>query len=76
MTRLKELMSLNEAEESAHIDCDLTLFIRLLEIAREELKSDAELHYLVERCSKRYAEKGKQLTMDDYEVLWPKETKE
>ena len=60
-------------EQSAFINCDMTLFIRLLEIAREEIKSDAELHYLVERCSKRFAEKGSPLTMDDYDALCEKD---
>jgi hypothetical protein len=60
-------------EQSAFINCDLTLFIRLLEVAREEIKSDADLHHMVERCSERYAEKGSPLTMDDYNIIYPTE---
>jgi hypothetical protein len=53
------------------------LFIRLLEVAREEIKSDADLHHMVERCSEKFAIKGSPLTMDDYNDLWPgKKTKE
>jgi len=58
-------------KQSAVIACDVTLFIRLLEIAREELKSDEQLHDLVERCSEQAAAKGDFLTMDDYETIMP-----
>lgn len=58
-----------DTKQSAIISCDVTLFIRLLEIAREELKDDASLHQLVERCSEQQATKGSPLTMDDYAVL-------
>ena len=58
-------------DQSASINCDLTLFIRLLEVAREEIKSDADLHHMVERCSEKFAAKGSPLTMDDYNDLWP-----
>ena len=58
-------------EQSAFINCDLTLFIRLLEVAREEIKTDADLHRIVERCSERYAAKGSPLTMDDYDIIYP-----
>lgn len=56
-------------KQSAIIACDVTLFIRLLEIAREELKDDAGLHQLVESCSERAASKGSALTMDDYAAI-------
>ena len=64
------LLDQSNEQQSAYINCDVTLFIRLLEIAREELKTDADLHKLVERCSSRFAEKGAALTMDDYDSLW------
>lgn len=67
----KELAEQDDANQAAVISCDLTLFIRLLEIAREELKSDADLHQMVERCSEQMASKGKPLTMDDYEAIKP-----
>ena len=58
-----------DSKQSAVISCDVTLFIRILEIAREELKTDEELHQLVERCSEAAATKGRPLTMDDYEKI-------
>ncbi len=58
-----------DTKQSATISCDMSLFIRLLEVAREEIKSDAELHHLVERCSEAQALKDSPLTMDDYENL-------
>jgi len=63
-----------DTKQSAMIACDVTLFIRLLEIAREELKSDEQLHQLVERCSEAQALKDSPLTMDDYEQLMPKKS--
>lgn len=58
-----------DTKQSATISCDMSLFIRLLEVAREEIKSDADLHHLVERCSEAQALKDSPLTMDDYENL-------
>jgi hypothetical protein len=71
--RFKAVAEQQDDKQSAVISCDLTLFIRLLEIAREELKTDADLHQLVERCSEQMASKGKPLTMDDYEAIKPAE---
>lgn len=52
------------------VTLDLPLFIRLLEIAREELKTDADLHYLVDRVTD--AQTGRDvLTMDDYSAIAP-----
>ena len=58
--------------QSATIACDMTLFIRLMEVAREEIKDDASLHQLVERCSEQFATKGQPLTMDDYDTVMGK----
>ena len=69
--KLKEFLS----KQSAYVQLDMTLFIRLLEVAREEIKSDAELHYLAERCSGLAAERSEPLTMADYDQLWPLEKK-
>ena len=65
---VKEL-SADDSNQSAFISCDITLFIRLLEVAREELKSDEALHQLVERCSETQAAKGAFLSMDDYSSI-------
>ena len=61
-------------KQSATIACDMTLFIRLMEVAREEIKDDASLHQLVERCSEQFVTKGSALTMDDYETVMGKAT--
>lgn len=46
------------------ITIDVPLFIRMLELAREDIKDDAELHHVVERV---LAIKNRgTLTMDDY----------
>jgi hypothetical protein len=59
----------SDEAQSAVVSCDMTLFIRLLEIAREEIKDDASLHQLVERVSEAQAAKGRPLTMDDYAAI-------
>lgn len=48
------------------ITCDVPLLMRLLEECREEIKSDAELHFLTEQLLEEQSVKGKPLTMDDY----------
>lgn len=49
------------------ITVDVPLFIRLLELAREDLKSDIELHNVVERTLA--LKNNGTLTMDDYESI-------
>ena len=49
------------------ITVDVPLFIRLLELAREDLKSDVELHNVVERTLK--LKNTGTLTMDDYTTI-------
>lgn len=63
-------------EQASVISCDVTLFIRLLEVAREETDSDTELHEMVERCSEQMKAKNKPLTMDDYDMIVPLTHKE
>ena len=48
--------------------CEMTisLFIRLLEYAREEIKDDKEIHVIAEKISKHGS---KILAMEDYEGL-------
>lgn len=48
------------------ITMDIPLFIRMLELAREDIKSDAELHQVVENVIDL---KDKVLTMDDYDYF-------
>lgn len=52
------------------VTMDVPLFIRLLEVAREELKTDAELHNLVERVLQRHRASDSGLTMTDYPHLY------
>ena len=49
------------------ITVDIPLMIRLLELAREDVKTDIELHQIVERLI-NIRNKGV-LTMDDYERI-------
>lgn len=62
--KLKE-MSMDKVD---NITLDVPLFIRLMEVAREELKSDADLHNLVTRVIAQ-SKNSKILTMDDYEAV-------
>lgn len=64
----------SDNKQAANVSFDMTLFIRLLEVAREELQTDEALHQLAERCSQQAVAKGKSLTMDDYDVLMPRES--
>jgi hypothetical protein len=50
------------------ITVDIPLFIRLLEYAREDAKSDMDLHDLTERIIKK-SQHHDILTMDDYYEL-------
>lgn len=50
------------------ISMDVPLFIRLLEQAHEDIKSDAELHELVERVLTASKEQDV-LTMEQYEQI-------
>ena len=50
------------------ITVDVPLFIRLLEYAREDAKTDMDLHYVVENIISLSAS-GKTLTMADYESI-------
>jgi len=50
------------------ISVDVPLFLRLLEISRENLNTDDQLHALVEKAAELSAE-GKVLTMDDLTAI-------
>ena len=65
----------NEVENPMDIvKLDIPLFIRLLEYAREDAKTDMDLHNLTEKALMASAE-GKILTMDDYSFLIPEQEK-
>jgi hypothetical protein len=50
------------------IKVDVPLFIRLLEFAREDAKTDLDLHVATENILSM-SEEGKTLTMDDYDAI-------
>jgi hypothetical protein len=50
------------------ITVDVPLFIRLLEYAREDAKTDMDLHDVAENIIS-LSMSGKTLTMDDYNVI-------
>ena len=52
------------------IKLDVPLFIRLLEYAREDAKSDMDLHELADNIIEMSSE-GRVLSMDDYEFVLP-----
>ena len=53
---------------SDKITVDVPLFIRLLEYAREDAKTDMDLHNVAENIIK-LSENGKTLTMSQYEDI-------
>ena len=53
------------------ITMDVPLFVRLLEYAREDAKTDMDLHVVAEKCLKKM-EKKQVLAMRDYRFLIPK----
>ena len=50
------------------ITLDVPLFIRLLEYAKEDAKTDVDLHKATENAL-ALSETGKTLTMDDYDTI-------
>lgn len=53
---------------STDVAMDIELFIRALEWAREEAKSDVEVHRFAERAE-ALSQSGRELSMDDYDEL-------
>ena len=53
---------------SDKVTLDVPLFIRLLEYAREDAKTDMDLHNVTEKAISA-SETGKTLTMADYDAL-------
>ena len=50
------------------VTLDIPLFIRLLEYAREDAKTDMDLHNVAEKAIS-LSETGRTLTMNDYDSL-------
>ena len=61
--------------KSDKITVDVPLFIRLLEYAREDAKTDMDLHDVAEKTIK-LSESGKTLTMADYNKIVSKSLNE
>ena len=57
----------NEVDKKDSVTMDIPLFIRMLELAREDIKSDVELHQVVERVLS--LKNTGVLTMSDYESI-------
>lgn len=66
MITFKQYIS-EQVDKKDTITLDIPLLIRVLELAREDVKSDAELHKVVERLID-IRNKGT-LTMDDYDFI-------
>ena len=50
------------------VTVDIPLLIRIMEFAREDAKTDLDLHKVTENAI-ALSEEGKTLTMDDYDAL-------
>lgn len=75
-TELKNIVRelLQEADNPVdRITLNIPLFIRLLEYAREDAKTDMDLHDLAERAVKLSSVQNKALSMEDYDTLVIKE---
>lgn len=60
--------TVEEVFEYDIICCDVPLLIRLMEFAREEANSDAQLHLIAEKMIE-CAEYGETLTMEHYSKI-------
>lgn len=62
----------SEENPTDTVSVDVPLLIRLLEYAREDAKTDLDLHYVAERLIELSRE-GNVLTMNDYDNICPTE---
>jgi len=54
-------------DEIDEIRIDVPTFLRLLELAREDIKDDANLHFIAQKVTE--ISQNKTVTMDDYEDI-------
>ncbi len=54
-------------DEIDEIRIDVPTFLRLLELAREDVKDDANLHFIAQKVTE--ISQNKTVTMDDYEDI-------
>lgn len=67
LEKLADRQIKESSDPQDHVSFDIPLFVRLLELAREDIKSDVDLHNVVERT---LALKNQGvLTMADYETI-------
>ena len=71
----KDKKEIKESNQPDAITVDVPLLIRLLEYAREDAKTDMDLHDLAENAIK-LSEEGRTLTMNDYDAIVPKQEAE
>ena len=62
-----EYRPINEMAEGGEISMNMPLLIRVLELAKEDVKEDKEIHFIAERLQS-IADKGT-LTMEDYDYI-------
>jgi GNAT superfamily N-acetyltransferase len=62
-----EYRPINEMAEGGEITMNMPLLIRVLELAKEDVKEDKEIHFIAERLQS-IADKGT-LTMEDYDYI-------
>jgi membrane protein required for beta-lactamase induction len=65
---LNKNKNMEQFNPSDKVTLDIPLFIRLLEYAREDAKTDMDLHNVAEKAITA-SETGKTLTMADYDSL-------
>lgn len=63
-----EVKKVNEDGAPNTVSLDIPLMIRLFEYAREDAKSDMDLHFVAEKMIE-LSEKGRTLSMDDYSAI-------
>lgn len=51
-----------------NINIDISTFLRLLELAKEEVQDDKELHFIADIVSQ--ISNKRQVTMDDYDEIY------
>ena len=65
---LEAVLRVMEADEVDTITLDVPLLTRIMEVCREDIKSDAELHEFLERIIAE-SKKGV-MTMENYGNIW------
>lgn len=67
LERAADRFSINESDQPDTITMDIPLLTRVLELVREDIKDDVELHHIVDRLIK--IKNQGPLTMDHYSFI-------